>query len=360
MRLLTATSLCGLLCFVTTSAFAAPTAVQDPKAGQGSSAAPAGPATAPPAAAPSTGAAASDNVEKARIHYERGLVLFNEENYDAALFEFERAYELAPSYKILYNMGRIQRQQNNYSAAMRSYARYLREGGANIPADRRAEVEKELSVLKPRVAELVVKVNVDGANVYADDIPVCAATIESSCVGISPLREPIVVNGGRHKVTATKKGYLTATALVSVVGSDTAEVKLDLVSTEQKPIPKQNPWVVPTIVGWGATGLALIGASITGALAMGAQNDQEALLKRFNTDPAASKRELGEARDKTQTLSGVSDALFITTAVFAGASAYFTIRMIGFNGKEAEPKPATAKSLDFRISPMGVGAVGTF
>src|SRR5690606_12331487 len=102
-----------------------------------------------------------------------------------------------------YNMGRIQRQQNNYAAAMRSFTRYLREGGDNIPAERRQEVEAELAILKPRVASVSVTVNIDGADVYADDVPVCTATIESSCVGKSPLEAPIILNPGRHKITAS-------------------------------------------------------------------------------------------------------------------------------------------------------------
>ncbi len=326
---------------------------------------PAGPAGAQEAPGAPGGSASSSSVEKARVHYERGLQLFNETNYDAALFEFERAYELAPSYKILYNMGRIQREQNNYAAALRSYSRYLREGGTAIPAERRAEVEKEIGVLKPRVAEVTVKVNIDGANVYADDVPVCAATIESSCIGMSPLREPIVVNGGRHKFTATKKGYSTATALISVVGSDTTEVRLELVDLTPPPPPKQNPWVIPTIAGWSATALTLIGGGITGALTLGARDDQEALRKapaKPGLSAADYRTQLDEARDKTQTLAGVTNALNITSAVFAGASAYFTIKMIGFSKgqKEAAPKPKTGKSFDLQVSPLGVGATGTF
>ena len=315
---------------------------------------------APAAVTPNSTSA--DPTERARVHYERGLQLFNEENYDAALFEFDRAYELAPSYKILYNMGRIQRQQNNYAAAMRSYTRYLKEGGPNVPADRRKEVETEIGVLKPRVALVKVTVNVDAADVYADDIPVCTATIESSCVGKSPLQAPIIVNGGRHKITATKKGYAPATSLVSVVGSDEIDVKLDLVSYTQPPKPAANPWVLPTIAGWSATGAVAIAGTIFGVVALGAKDDQEKALAA----PNANADDLKSARSKTTTLSGVSDVLFVTTGVFALTSTYFTIRMLREGKKEAPPAPPAtaakppAPKFDVSVGPTGLAAFGTF
>jgi hypothetical protein len=314
-----------------------------PASAQPPGATPAGPTSAVPPKSDS-----ADPTERARVHYERGLQLFNEENYDAALFEFDRAYELAPSYKILYNMGRIQRQQNNYAAAMRSYTRYLHEGGGNVPADRRKEVETEIGVLKPRVANIKVTVNVDGADVYADDIPVCTATIESSCVGKSPLQAPIIVNGGRHKITATKKGYAPATSLVSVVGSDEIDVKLDLVSYDRPVAPAKNPWVVPTIIGWGVTGAGLATAIITGVMAGNAKDDQAAAVERFG----ATRAELDEAKDKTNTLGTVTDGVLIGTGVLAVVSTYLTIKAIRWKGE--------ASSVNVEVGANRVGLGGRF
>ena len=343
MRLVATTLLATVCCLSANGAEAQQTPV--PAAG-----------AAPTPAAPTTGApTATDNVESARVHYERGLQLFNEENYDAALFEFERAYELAPSYKILYNMGRIQRQQNNYAAAMRSYQRYLREGGASVPTDRRAEIDKEISVLKPRVAEVTVKVNIEGAYVYADDIPVCTATIETSCVGTSPLLTPLVLNGGRHKITASKQGYAIATALVSVVGSDAVEVKLELVDLSRPAAERANPWTPPTVIGWTVTGATLVTAGIFGVLSLKAKDDQKTKLAQ----PNATTDGLNSARDKTQTLAGVTDALFISTLVFAGVSTYFTFRMAAASRKNAAGKE-TLGALELHVAPTGMAAFGTF
>ena len=347
-RWLSAAAISGVIAFAGAPAFGqAPTA---PTAPTGPATTPTGPATTPaPNAQPAApNAESADPTERARVHYERGLQLFNEENYDAALFEFDRAYELAPSYKILYNMGRIQRQQNNYAAAMRSYTRYLHEGGANGPADRRKEVETEITVLKPRVANIKVIVNVDAADVYADDIPVCTATIESACVGKSPLQAPIIVNGGRHKITATKKGYAPATSLVSVVGSDEIEVKLDLVSYDRPVAPPKNPWVLPTIIGWSVTGAGLVTGIITGSMANSAADDQKGAVDRFGV----TRSELDTAKDDTKTIATVTDAVFIGTGVVAAVSTYLTIRALSWKGE--------ASNVNVQVGASSVRLGGTF
>src|SRR5256885_16109878 len=56
-------------------------------------------------------------MEGARQRYQRGLQLFNEPNFEAARVEFERAYQLAPSYKILYNIGLCYEQLGDYVQA---------------------------------------------------------------------------------------------------------------------------------------------------------------------------------------------------------------------------------------------------
>ena len=311
---------------------------------------------AAPTAAPPPKAESGDNVDRARVHYERGIQLFNEDNYDAALFEFERAYELAPSFKILYNMGRIQRQQNNYAAAVRSYSRYLKEGGASIPADRRAEVENEIAVLKPRTAALRVTVNVDGADIYQDDMPVCAATIESACAGKSPLQAPIIVNGGRHKVTASKPGYATATSIVSVVGSDTLDVKLELVSYAQASASHRRvPWG-----GWIATGALAIGAGVFGGLALSQSSALEDARNQPNADPDA----LDSRSSRTTAYGIVADGLAVSAVVVGVISLYYTIKW----GKEPEGQPtpspapaaAGAKTSGVRFSPTVGGGAFTF
>lgn len=71
--------------------------------------------------------------EEASGHFQRGVELFQEGAFRAALVEFERAYGIAPDYRLLYNIGQVKLQLQDYLGATQSYERYLEEGGSEIP-----------------------------------------------------------------------------------------------------------------------------------------------------------------------------------------------------------------------------------
>src|ERR1700679_4128277 len=85
-------------------------------------------------AAPSVHA---DGTEDARSHFTHGVELFKEADFRAALIEFQRAYDAAPNYKVLYNLGQTSLELQDYAGALKAFRGYL-DGGANqIPAARR-------------------------------------------------------------------------------------------------------------------------------------------------------------------------------------------------------------------------------
>lgn len=316
----------------------------------GAPAAPAAPAAAP-AAKPS-----QEAMDKARGHYERGLQLYQEEDYSAALTEFERAYQLAPTAKLLYNMARIQRHQNNYVGALTNYQRYLAEGGESVTEERKKEVEKEISVLKPRVATVEISVNQADADVFIDDAPVCANLGATGCKGKSPLAGPVFVNPGRRKVSATKDGFSVAAQSITVAGSDSVKVNLDLQALAQEakydPGPRNR-----ALVAWGATALLTGGAVVTGVIALNASSKLDRDLGLISPDPASLK----DSKDKMNTFAIVSD-VFIGAAVVGGLVAtYFTVKALG--GKKTEtkeaPAPAAAK-VKLDVGPTGAMLYGTF
>src|SRR5262245_20824847 len=113
--------------------------------------APALPARAqqPAGPAPSTtGSPSKEAQAEAAVRYKKGVDLFNESDFQAALIEFRRAYGLAPNYAVLYNIGQVYFQLQDYAHALTTLEQYLAEGGKNIAAARRSEVEKDIAKLK--------------------------------------------------------------------------------------------------------------------------------------------------------------------------------------------------------------------
>src|SRR5260370_20021824 len=107
-----------------------------------------------------------------RAHFKRGVDFFKEGDYRAAMIEFKRAYEAAPNYKVLYNLGQTSLELQDYAGALKAFRGYLDGGGRDIAAARRAQVEVELKKLDSRVARVEIAVNLEGADVAGDDVSV--------------------------------------------------------------------------------------------------------------------------------------------------------------------------------------------
>src|SRR5262245_24707637 len=92
------------------------------------------------AEAPASGDGSADRLREARGRFERGIELYEEGDMDAALVELRRAYELAPSYKLLFNIGQVHLQKSDYASALDAFERYLAQGGENVATKRRREL----------------------------------------------------------------------------------------------------------------------------------------------------------------------------------------------------------------------------
>lgn len=307
------------------------------------------PAALAEAPAASGGASWQENADKmaeARRRYDLGLKLYEDGNYEASRIEFERAMSLAPSYRILFNIGQAYKQLNNYVAAVSAFERYLQEGGAEVPEDRKTQVKNDIAELQKRIGRIRISTS-----------PGAEITIDGVVVGKAPLSGPIPINPGLRRFGAQLTGFLPATKTITVGSSDNPEINLAL-----EPLPKgtvverrSNPWITPAIVGWSVTGVAAITTGILGGLSLGARSDQNELLGRSGV----SADDLTAARDKTQTLSAVTDVALVTTAVAAGASLFFTYKLVTTGKPESEPGK-TATTLTLVPGPASFAALGTF
>ena len=295
-------------------------------------------AAPPPTAAASPAAVAP--VDEARTRYQRGLDLYADKNYEAARIEFARAYKLAPSYKILYNIGVCDGQLGDYVAAISSLEKYLQQGGSEVVASRRTEVEDLLRQLRPRIAKLTVTSNVTGALVQIDDVNLC----EERGTCSTPMSVPMLVNPGRRRVTVSKAGWIPQTRSIVVAGSESA--KIDIILSPS--VVQKNVNFAP-YAAWGVTGLFAIGAGVTGGLALHASSQQNDLLAQNGS----SQSELDSNRSKMRTYSVIAD----TCAGIAVASGVVALILTIKTAKREGPPGSTAQ---LGVGPGNLALSGSF
>ncbi len=315
-------------------------------------------ATAAPDAAPS-----AETIAEAERRFELGKQLYQENDFRGALVEFQRAWQLAPNYKLLYTIAQVQFQLQDYAAALQSFERYLELGRDEIPKARRDEVTREIDLLQARVARIEITTNAPGAVVSIDDVE----------VGSWPLPGPVLVSAGRRKISAVR-GRAFATKMVDLAGGDKSEVLLELVepaapvpsagssatppkrtipTASASAAPPDTPPPAPPQAGrsvpwglWAATGALTGAAVVTGVFALRSSNDLADKRERVNVGADA----LHEASSHTEAFAVTTDILAGAALVCAGVSLWLTL------DRSAPSAPSTA----LRVSPRGVALSGSF
>jgi hypothetical protein len=295
----------------------------------------AGEPTRPAAAAP----AANDKAgEEASNHFKRGLQLFDDGDYTLALVEFERAYQLAPNYRALYNIALVDMQLGRYADAMRTLEVYLRDGGDAIAPARRTEVTKKLAELKFRTATVDISTNVPNAEVSLDG------------KGIDParLRGPLLIDAGEHMVRASAPGFHGKDRTVTLAGGDRASVRFDLLAIAPTPLATSETTPrgrSPFWPGFVATGVFAAGAVVSGVVMLDARSHLNTLQGTAGSD--AGQRETAATRANTAAL--VAD-IFSGLAVVAGGVSLY----LSFGPDHSAKTPKLA------VSPRNVVLSGSF
>ena len=277
-----------------------------------------------------------DASAKARGCFQRGLELFDERDLDGAMVEFRRAYELAKSYRILFNLGQVAAEKHDYATALEYFARYLKDGAGQIPEDRLRSVEEEMTRFRQRVGQLEVTVAARDAEVLVED----------ESVGWAPLSAPLTVNIGRRRVAIRTKEGVSDPKFVDVSGGDRVQVEFKQapvgrtkrVSSLLSALPSQARDDLTTQaatrprgsdgtstgawLAWTVTGLCAVGAVASGILAYRWEQD---LRNQRNSYPVTQVA-LGNQQTKVRTAGWVTDGLMAGTAVFAAVSLTLTFR----------------------------------
>lgn len=294
------------------------------------------------------------NTEAARASFQRGVELFHEGNFEAALAEFRKANETAPSYRILYNMAQTYFELHDYVKALQYYRQYLADGDADVAAPRRTAVEEIIQKLNGRIAFVEIAVNLDGAQVSVDDVP----------VGISPLEGPIPLNPGSRRLSAAKAGLPGVTRTITVAGADRQSLTLTLrdpaglaqgagaplldASSQQESAADSHALLVTALT---TTGVCAVTAGVFGWLTVRAKNDFDHDLDARNV----SASQADDHRSRLRTFALITDIAAAATLVSGGASLYLVLtRSSGGKAPLGKPSPFVALA----PTPTGVALQG--
>lgn len=280
-----------------------------------------------------------DTVEAGR-RFTAGVALYNEADYTAALVEFQRAYQIAPHFTVLYNIGQTHFQLQDYAAAYTVLSQYLREAPAN--AEHRKEVTATVEQLKGRIGKLDVTTSEPGAEVTIDDV----------VIGKTPLAAPVLVSIGRRMVSVSAPGKVTQTRLIDVAAGDTVRQEVVLAgalaggaeaatvqrSTRQRLAP----------AAWLTTGVLAAGAITFGVLAWRASGD----LDDLRGDYPVTREALDEQADRLALFSNLADGLAIAS-VAVGTVAL----VLSLSARRASPREQRTQ---VGVGPRGLVIGGSF
>jgi len=288
--------------------------------------------------------------EEARHRYERGLSLYAGAEYVLALVEFERAYQLSPNYRVLYNIGQVRIQLGRYARAFEALQAYLEQGGQEISPERLAAVQKDLDMLAERTAKLTVITNEVGANISLNGI----------VIGVSPLAGPLIVDAGEHTVGVRKVGYYDKFSAVTLAGRDDVKVDLQLVHVKQdapkvvverrteRTVVKAESNNTLIWAGWAATGTLGVTAGVFGYLGINKANELESMRTAYGV----SQEKMQETKSTARTMFLIADVAGASAVVLGGVSLYLTLS----SSEKAVDKVTGARPGTVRlgINPRGV------
>lgn len=256
----------------------------------------------------------ADARTRSRALFVEGVAALEGARARDALPLFEQAYRLFPHYSTLYNIGVCQRSLGQHAAAATSFARYLDEGGMEIPTDERARVAELLAAEEERVATLTLDV-VPNGNLVIDG---SAATP----------RKPVHLEPGTHVLEASKPGFVSQRVPLSTAAGTRSSLTIALepipatARPEVKAVPPSPPsepkrFGLPFWAAAGVSGLGFATFAAFGGLALGEHDRYEGA-----PDRAQAESHRSSGRD----FALVADVGLVVGLVSAAVGTYLAVR----------------------------------
>ncbi|AUX27854.1 uncharacterized protein SOCEGT47_084520 [Sorangium cellulosum] len=211
-----------------------------------SSAAAPPPSAAPPdAAAPPSDAAerppAEDPIAGARAHFERGVALYRQGAWEAALAEFLASRQLYPTWSATSSAALCLQQLRRYDEALALFETLLNDFSERLPQDTRTAAQEAIV----RLRGLIGTIDITGAEIGA------SITIDGRRRGDYPMPAPLRVGAGSHVVRVYKEGFEPFEMRVDVAGGQVVRILSrlhKLVESGRLRVAEQNGKVLDVLV----------------------------------------------------------------------------------------------------------------
>ncbi len=288
--------------------------------------------------------------DEASERFQKGVDLYGDGNLRAALIEFRRAYRLVPTFQLLYNLGQVSVELNEYVEAYNYYKLYLRKGKGKIDTARQREVKDELKKLEAFLASITIDVSEDDAEIMIDGV----------LVGESPMDEEVMVSAGRHQISVTLEDFAPWERTVDLAGRDFEAFAAELVSLKSAPEEDvSNPFLGASSseghasysrAFWtsaAATGLLAVG---TGVAALQTLRARDVYNEQFNMVPNQASNIKISAENYRQ--------LALVTDIGIGLTLVGAISTVLLGRKNGQSTQRSA--IRMQVGPTQVALLGSF
>lgn len=260
-----------------------------------------------------------NRVAAATLLFDEGVRALEAGRLDEACQKLEKSQELAPSGGTLLALGECHERAGRTASAWIAFRSAAARAAAAGKSDAEASALEHAATLESKLARITIKT--------APGMPSNLALLrDTSVVSSSEIGVAVPVDPGEHEIHASAPGAKTWTKQLRVAAgaSVTVEVPALEADLDAGSATESSPGRTQRVLGLTASGVgagALVGGSIFGLLALGANSDGEA-----KCDGNLCSQEGLDLIDQASARATVSTILFITGAalVAGGAALYFT------------------------------------
>lgn len=310
---------------------------------------------------------------EARQQFQLGVSLLQDPDgarYEEAFKAFMRAYRISPSWKILGNLGLSAMKLERFTDGIQAYERYLGEGGQNLDATERQQIEKDLSVMKGTSGTVTLLVtgaaklsvqdtrtrSVGGPVVNNYEVPPGGRLVLKLAAG----EHTLVATGERKRASlelSVEPGANVEQTLMLGESSSSAAPAAATTSSSPSTSDGSNSTLRTTGLIVGGVGVAaLIGGGVTGIIGMSKKSDFDDRCpdKQCPFGSNEERASLESDKDSIETMETLTTAFLIGGGVLTAVGV--TLFVVG--GPSESERVSVAPSVG--PGAFGLSAQGAF